>query len=137
MSRFDVLISGVLMGFIAPQARQHLSADALFGVLRNTFAKVPDHRSDDAGLAFTEALRSGCAMVSLQCPSRLDFDKQRADANGKTIYGIVGAPWDSSLRARLALASPEALRPSFKAVVGQLQRGKALDEMVLFPGGYV
>jgi hypothetical protein len=81
MSRFDVLISGVLMGCIAPKERKHLSADALFGLLRNTFAKVPDHRSDDAGMAFTDALRSGCAMFSLQCPSLLDFDKQRAEAN--------------------------------------------------------
>jgi hypothetical protein len=40
----------VVMGFIAPKERKHLSADALFGLLRNTFAKIPDHRSDDAGM---------------------------------------------------------------------------------------
>jgi hypothetical protein len=137
MSRFDVLISGVLMGFIAPKERKHLSADALFGLLRNTFAKVPDHRSDDAGIALTDALMSGFAMFSLKCPSLLDFDKQRAEANFKTIYGIVCAPCDSYLREMLDPASPESLRPSFKAVFGQLQRGKALEEMVFFKGGYL
>ena len=81
MSRFDVLISGGLMGFIAPKERKHLSADALFGLLRHTFAKVPDHRSDTAGMAFTDALMSGFAMFSLTCPSLLDFDKQRTEAN--------------------------------------------------------
>jgi hypothetical protein len=136
MSRFDVLISGVLMGFIAPKERKHLSADALFGLLRNTFAKVPDHRSADAGIALTDALMSGFALFSLKGPSLLDFDKQRAEANFKTIYGIVCAPCDSSLRARLDPASPASLRPSFKAVFRQLQRGKALEEMVFFNGGY-
>ncbi len=38
------------MGFIAPKERKHLSADALFGLLRNGFAKVPDHRSDDSDI---------------------------------------------------------------------------------------
>jgi len=33
-------------------------------------------------------------------------------------------------------ASPESLRPSFKAVLRQLQRGKALEEMVFFKGCY-
>ncbi len=137
MSRFDVLISGVLMGFIAPKERTHLSADALCGLLRNTFAKVPDHRSADAGIALTDALMSGCALFSLTCPSLLDCDKQRAEANVKTIYGMVWAPCDSSLRAMLDPASPESLRPSFTAVLRQLQRGKALEEMVFFKGGYV
>jgi hypothetical protein len=80
---------------------------------------------------------SGFAMFSLKCPSLLDFDKQRAEANLKTIYGIVCAPCDSYLRAMLDLTSPESLRPSFKAVFGQLQRGKALEEMVFFQGGYL
>ena len=137
MSRFDVLISGVLMGFIAPKERKHLSADALFGLLRNTFAKVPDHRSDNANMTLPDALMSGFAMFSLKCPSLLDFDKQRAEANLKTIYGIACAPCDSSLRAMLDPASPESLRPSFKAVFGYLQRGKALEEMVFFTGCYL
>jgi hypothetical protein len=69
------------MGLIAPKERKHLSADALFGLLRNGFAKVPDHRSDDSEITLTDALMSAFAMFSLKCPSLLDYDKQRAEDN--------------------------------------------------------
>jgi hypothetical protein len=125
------------MGCIAPKERKHLSADALFGCLRNTFAKVPDHRSDDAGIPLKDALMSAFAMFSLKCPSLLDYDKQRAEDNLTTIYGIQRAPCDSYMREVLDPRSPESLRPSFTGVVGQLQRGKALEEMVFFKGCYL
>jgi len=125
------------MGLTAPKERNYLSADALFGLLRNTFAQVPDHCSADAGLPLRAARMSGFAMLSLQGPSLLDFDKRRADGNVHTIYGIACAPCDSSLRERLDPVSPEGLRPSFTAVFRQLQRGKALDARVFFTDGYV
>jgi hypothetical protein len=125
------------MGFIAPKERKHLSADALFSLLRNTFAKVPDHRSNDAGITLTDALMSGFAMFSLKCPSLLDYDKQRAEENLKTIYGLKCPPCDSYMREVLDPLSPESLRPSFKAAFRQLQRGQALEEMVFFKGCYL
>src|SRR5467141_3072295 len=125
------------MGLIAPKARKHLSADALFGLLRNSFSKVPDHRSDGSKMTMADALMSGFAMFSLKCPSLLDYDKQRADANLKTIYGIQCPPCDSYMREVLDPLAPESLRPSFKAALRQLQRGKALEEMVFFKGGYL
>jgi len=125
------------MGLIAPKARKHLSADALFGLLRNGFSKVPEHRSAGSKMTMADALMSGFAMVSLQCPSLLDYDKQRADANLKTIYGIQCPPCDSSMREVLDPLAPESLRPSFKAAFRQLQRGKALEEMVFFKGCYL
>src|SRR6267142_2681020 len=125
------------MGLIAPKARKHLSADALFGLLRNGFSKVPEHRSAGSKMTMADALMSGFAMVSLQCPSLLDYDKQRADANLKTIYGIQCPPCDSSMREVLDPLAPESLRPSFKAAFRQLQRGKALEEMVFFNGCYL
>src|SRR6266403_4346655 len=125
------------MGLIAPKARKHLSADALFGLLRNGFSKVPDHRSDGSKMTMADALMSGFAMFSLKCPSLLDYDKQRADANLKTIYGMQCPPCDSSMREVLDPLAPETLRPSFKAAFRQLQRGKALEEMVFFKGCYL
>ena len=83
------------MGLMTPQARKHLSADALFSLLRNGFAKVPDHRSDGSAMTMPDVLMSGCAMCSLKCPSLLDYDKQRADANVQTIYGMQCPPCDS------------------------------------------
>ena len=101
------------MGFIAPKERKHLSADALFGFVRSLFANVPDHRSDDTDMTLTDALMAGFAMFSLKCPSLLDFDKQRAEGNLKTIYSIARAPCDSSMREMLDPVAPESLRPLF------------------------
>src|SRR6267143_1500581 len=125
------------MGLIAPKARKHLSADTLFGLLRNGFSKVPDHRSDGSKMTLADALMSGFAMFSLKCPSLLDYDTQRADANLKTIYGMQCPPCASYMREVLDPLAPESLRPSFKAAFRQLQRGKALDEMVFFQGCYL
>src|SRR5882724_728559 len=125
------------MGLIAPKARKHLSADALFGLLRKGFSKVPDHRSDGSKMTMADALMSGFAMFSLTCPSLLDYDKQRADANLQTIYGIQCPPCDSSMREVLDPLAPESLRPLFKSVFRQLQRGKALEEMAFLAGHYL
>jgi len=125
------------MGFIAPKERKHLSADALFGFVRSLFANVPDHRSNDTDMTLTDALMAGFAMFSLKCPSLLDFDKQRAEGNLKTIYRIARAPCDSYMREMLDPVAPESLRPLFKGVFRQLQRGKALEAMVFFKGCYL
>ncbi len=122
------------MGFITPKERKHLSADALFGLVRSGFATIPDHRSDDADIPLTDALMSAFAMFSLKSPSLLAFDTQRADGNLKTIYGIARAPCDSSMREVLDPFSPESMRPSFTGVFGQLQRGKALEAMTFLDG---
>jgi len=124
------------MGFLAPKERKHLSADALFGFVRSLFANVPDHRSDDTDIPLTDALMAGFAMFSLNCPSLLDFDKQRAAGNLKTIYSLERAPCDSSMRELLDPVAPESLRPLFTGVFRQLQRGKALAEMVFLQGCY-
>jgi hypothetical protein len=36
------------MSIVAPKGRKHLSADALFRLVRSGFDTIPDHRSDDA-----------------------------------------------------------------------------------------
>src|SRR5256712_8499502 len=122
------------MGFIAPKERKHLSADTLFGLIRSGFYNIPDHRSDDAGIPLTDALMSAFAMFSLKSTSLLAFDQQRAESNLSTIYGIERAPCDSYMRETLDPVSPESLRPSFKGVFRQLQRGKALEAMTFLEG---
>jgi hypothetical protein len=39
------------MSIVAPKARKHLSADALFGLVRNGFAPIPDHRLSETDMA--------------------------------------------------------------------------------------
>src|SRR5260370_14045070 len=76
-------------------------------------------------------------MFSLPSPSLLAFDKQRIEGNLETIYGIPRAPCDTRMRERLDPVSPESLRPSFTSVFRQLQRGKALEDMVFLDGHYL
>jgi hypothetical protein len=128
---------GVIMALIAPKGRKYLSADALFRLVRNDFATIPDHRSETVTISLTDALMSGFAMFSLKAPSLLAFDKQRAEGNLATIYGIAHVPCDTAMRERLDPVSPVSLRPVFRHIFRQLQRGKALEEMVFLDGYYL
>ncbi|HSX81599.1 MAG TPA: hypothetical protein VLQ80_23925 [Candidatus Saccharimonadia bacterium] len=85
-------------------------------------------------MAFTEALMSAFAMFSLPVPSRLAFDKERAEGHVQTLYGLQRVPCDTPMRARLAPVSPKGLRPVCTSVFRHLQRGKALAEMGCLAG---
>ena len=77
---------------------------------------------------------SAFAMFSLKAPSLLAFDKERAEGNLHTIYGIERVPCDTRMREILDPVSPKWLRPVFKSVFRQLQRGKALEAMAFLMG---
>jgi len=122
------------MSTVAPKGRKYLSADALFGLVRSGFADIPASRPSETDISLTDALMSGFAMFSLKSPSLLAFDKERTEGNLESIYGIARVPCDTHMRETLDPVSPESLRPSFKSVFRQLQRGKALEDMVFLEG---
>jgi hypothetical protein len=130
-------MSGVVMSIVAPKGRKHLSADALFRLVRSGFATLPDYRPDDVAISLADALMSAFAMFSLKSPSLLAFDKERAEGNLHTIYGIERVPCDTHMRDILDPVSPKVLRPVFTSVFRQLQRGKALEPMVFFDDCYL
>ena len=125
------------MSIVVPKGRKHLSADALFRLVRSSFANITDARGEEVEIPLPDALMSAFAMFSLKSPSLLAFDKQRIEGNLETIYGIPRAPCDTRMRERLDPVSPESLRPSFTSVFRQLQRGKALEDMVFLDGHYL
>ena len=125
------------MTIVAPKTRKHLSADALFSLVRSGFATIPDSRRDHGDIALADALMSAFAMFSLKAPSLLAFDKERAEGNLHTIYGIERVPCDTHMREILDPVSPKWLRPVFKSVLRQLQRGKALEAMAFLDGHYL
>ncbi len=88
------------MSIVAPKARKHLSADALFGLVRNGFAHIPDDRLSETDIALADALMAAFAMFSLKAPSLLAFDKERAEGNVHTIYGIERVPCDTHIYTR-------------------------------------
>jgi hypothetical protein len=128
---------GFVMSIVAPKERKHLSADALFRLVRSGLARLPDYRPGDTAISLTDALMSAFAMFSLKSPSLLAFDKQRAEGNLQTIYGIACVPCDTRMREILDPMSPESLRPLFKSVFRQLQRGKALEPMAFLDDYYL
>jgi hypothetical protein len=125
------------MSLAAPKERKYLSADALFGLVRNGFATIPDYSRSETDISLPDALMSAFAMFSLKSPSLLAFDKERAEGNLKTIYGMERVPCDTHMREILDPVSPESLRPLFKSVFRQLQRGKALEPLVFLEGCYL
>ena len=130
-------MTGFSMAIIAPLVRKHLSADALFRLIHNDFARLPDYRVGDTEIALADALMSAFAMFSLKAPSLLAFDKERAEGNLHTIYGIERVPCDTRMREILDPISPKWLRPAFKSVFRQLQRGQALEAMTWLDGHYL
>jgi hypothetical protein len=125
------------MAILAPKGRQHLSADALLRLVHSGFANIPDDRPDEVDISLADVLMSAFAMFSLKSPSLLAFDQQRAEGNLHTIYGIERVPCDTYMREILDPVSPKSLRPVFKSLFRQLQRGKALEEMVFLDGYYL
>src|SRR5207302_10055037 len=67
----------------------------------------------------------------------LACDKERAEGNLHTIYGIERVPCDTHMREILDPVSPKWLRPVFTSAFRQLQRGKALEAMMFLDGHYL
>ena len=123
------------MAMVVPKVRKHLSADALFSSLRTGFAAMADHRQGTPDIPLADALMSAFAMFSLKAP--LCFDKERTEDNLQRVYGIERVPCDTAMREILDPVEPELVRPVFKQIFRQLQRGKALEEMVFVEDHYL
>lgn len=123
------------MDRVAPKGGTHLSADALFRIVRTGFGQILAPGSPAAEISLADALMAGVALFALQSPSLLALDEHRADGNLGTLYGIARVPCDPQMRKILDPVSPAALRPVFKRVFAQLQRGKVLEPMTCLEGG--
>ena len=92
---------------MVPHVRKHLSAAARFHVVRSSFASMPEPRLADTEISCTDALLSAFAMFSLQAPSLLAFDTERAEGNVHTIYGIERVPCATHMRTILDPFTPD------------------------------
>ena len=116
--------------------RKHLNADALIDTVRSEFERLPDPRFVCPKIPVADVAMSAFAMFSLKDPSLLAFEKRwtARDHNLRTLYKIGAIPADSTMREVLDEVSPTKLRPAFRAVFRQLQRGKALGELTIMDG---
>ena len=121
----------------AGKVRKHLSADALYALIREGFGAIPDHRRLTSIIPLTDALMSAFAMFCLKDPSLLAFEQRRSDGNLKALFGIGRIPSDTQMREILDPLDPECLRPLLGAVFRQLQRGKALEPFEFYDGCYL
>jgi len=106
----------------AGKVRKHLSADALYALIREGFGAIPDHRRLTSIIPLTDALMSAFAMFCLKDPSLLAFEQRRSDGNLKALFGIGRILSDTQMREILDPLDPECLRPLLGAVFRQLQR---------------
>jgi hypothetical protein len=116
--------------------RRHLHFDALVGLVRQRFEGLADPRRDpDFSLANT--LMAGLALFSLKDPSLLAFMHRAVDHNLRRVFGLQAVPSDTQMRAILDDVDPHRLRPAFRDVFRQVQRGKVLEPYVFLEGGYL
>src|ERR1700738_929826 len=118
-----------------------LSIKSLLEYVRSNFDKVIGKEKHRDSSSTSDCLMSALAMFSLKMPSLLHFDNHRYDDtishNLKTLYGIENPPSDSYMRERLDTLNPQELRPAFKALFRQIQRGKVLEDYVFMNGRYL
>jgi hypothetical protein len=120
------------------KVRKHLKMDAMLSALYQGFCALPDHRRGKVEISLPDALMAGLAMFSLKDPSLLAFDERRRnDGNLARIFGIGKVPSDTQMREILDPLDPQGLRPLFRDIFRQLQRGKALEPMAYFEGCYL
>lgn len=118
--------------------RKYLSADGLFKLVRQGFQKIKDHRIMNVEIPLVDVLMSGLALFALKDPSLLAFDQRRArPTNLRKIFGLKHIPSDTQMRTILDGVDPEQVRPLFKTVFSQLQRGKVLEQLVFLDGHYL
>lgn len=121
--------------------RKFLCADALISSVYEQFQKIPDPRKlpITAPISFTDVLMSGLAVFGLKFPSLLQYDQNRKtlDDNLRDLYHINRPPSDTYLRERLDELDPIFVRPAFKKIFAELQRGKCLEEFEFLDGSYL
>jgi hypothetical protein len=116
--------------------RRHLHFDALIQRVRTRFEILPEQRRCPS-FPLADALMAGLALFSLKDPSLLAFCSRALDHNLRSIFGLKAIPSDTQMREILDEVAPNQLRPVFKEVFRQVQRGKILEDYVFLEGCYL
>lgn len=121
--------------------RKFLCADALISTVFHQFQRIPDPRElpSTAPISFTDVLMAGLAVFGLKFPSLLQYDQNRKilDENLLNLYHINRPPSDTYLRERLDELDPMFVRPAFRKIFAELQRGKCLEKFEFLEGYYL
>jgi hypothetical protein len=119
-----------------PRQREHLHFDALIQQARRYFEQLGERRRQPT-YPLADVLMAGLALFCLKDPSLLAFCRRCVDHNLRSVFGLAAIPSDTQVREILDEVDPDWLRPLFKGVFRQLQRGKVLEDYVFLQGCYL
>ncbi len=124
---------------ISIRIKEKLNANSLILLLRNHFAKIPDHRSDNCKISLVDGIMSAYAMFSLKEQSVLAFETraEKSNDNLKSIYGLKDIPTDTHMRTMLDEISPDYIKQGFKLIYNRLQRSKELEKFLFMDEYYL
>ena len=111
--------------------RKRLNASGLLALSRQCFERMEDGTSVRA-YRLVDCLMSALAMFGLKSPSLLQFDREvRLDGRvrgnlRRRCTRVDRVPCDTLMRTRLDRVPARALRPVFRRLFRELQRGKML-----------
>ena len=114
-------------------SRKHLSAQGLFNLIHSHFKAIKTPRAlapRSNPITLSDCLMSGLAMFSLKFPSLLKFDEAKGDVqikhNLRTLFHVKQVPSDTYMRERNDEVDPVEIRPIYKKMFAQVQRGGGL-----------
>lgn len=128
------------------QARKHLSAKGMLGLVREKFKDINCPRTlkkrSANPIELVDCLMSGLAIFGMKFPSLLQFEEQSKEGgitkrNLRTLYQVGQIPSDTYLRERLDEVNPREVRKIFKVLFAQVQRGKVLEDYTYMDGHYL
>jgi hypothetical protein len=121
---------------LRPRLRRHLHFDALVPLVRRRFEQLPEQRRCPT-FPLADTLMAALALFALKDPSLLAFQRRALDHNLRSVFGLKSIPCDTQMRTILDQVHPDHLRPVFRDLFRQLQRGKVLEEYVFLQGCYL
>ena len=107
--------------------RRHLHFDALIQRARKQFETLAEQRRCPS-FPLADTLMAGLALFSLEDPSLLAFCGRALEHHLRSVFGLKAIPSDTQMREILDEVHPSRLRPVFKEVFRQLERGKVLED---------
>jgi hypothetical protein len=119
-----------------PRLRRHLHFDALVQLCQRSFEQLPEPRRCPT-FALADTLMAGLALFSLKDPSLLAFQRRALDHNLRSVFGLKAIPCDTQMRTILDEVDPDHLRPVYRDLFRQLQRGKVLEDYVFLQNCYL
>ncbi len=121
--------------------RKRLNASGLLALSRQCFERIEDETPVRA-YRLVDCLMSALAMFGLKSPSLLQFDREvrldgRVRGNLRRLYQVDRVPCDTQMRTRLNRVPARALRPVFRRLFRELQRGKVLKPYAVYGHHYL